>query len=78
MESAVLLDQSNFVFNETKFKELEKRNIEMEASIRYAGNLQQSILPNERLFKKLLRGRLCDVSTKRYCLWRFLLVLSTQ
>jgi serine phosphatase RsbU (regulator of sigma subunit) len=51
MESAVLLDQSNFVFNETKFKELEKRNIEMEASIRYAGNLQQSILPNERLFK---------------------------
>ena len=30
---------------------LERRNLEMEASMRYAGNLQQSILPNELMFK---------------------------
>ncbi len=33
--------------------ELEKRNLEMEASIRYAGSLQQSILPNERIFQNI-------------------------
>lgn len=51
--------QVNGVFTKDHTKEklkeriafLENRNIEMERSIRYAGNLQLSILPNELLFK---------------------------
>lgn len=36
---------------ESRLENLERRNAEMEESIRYAGSLQQSILPNERLFQ---------------------------
>lgn len=34
-----------------KVEVLERKTIELEESIRYAGSLQQSILPNEQLFK---------------------------
>lgn len=34
-----------------KLQALERKTIELEESIRYAGSLQQSILPNERIFK---------------------------
>lgn len=34
---------------------LERKNSEFEQSIRYAGSLQQSILPNERLFRNAFR-----------------------
>lgn len=36
-----------------KLRELETRNTEIEQSIRYAGNLQQSILPHERIFQNV-------------------------
>lgn len=36
-----------------KLKELELRNAEIEQSIRYAGSLQQSILPHERIFQNV-------------------------
>lgn len=36
---------------ESKLEVLEKKSKEMDESIRYAGSLQQSILPNERIFK---------------------------
>ena len=38
--------------SEKRIKYLESRAKEMEESVRYAGRLQQSILPNEQLFKE--------------------------
>ncbi|MBL7898437.1 MAG: SpoIIE family protein phosphatase, partial [Crocinitomicaceae bacterium] len=42
------LDQYNLT---ERLALLEARSVEMEESIRYAGSLQRSILPNERIFK---------------------------
>lgn len=52
MES-VQLDVETLVprISSNRLETLERRNLEMEASMRYAGNLQQSILPNESMFK---------------------------
>lgn len=56
MKNAVeLSEQIVSVLSLERLEELEKRNLEMEASIRYAGNLQQSILPNERLFQNCFK-----------------------
>lgn len=46
---STLTDQDLF----KRLSYLEQRAIEMEESIRYAGNLQRSILPNERIFQNV-------------------------
>lgn len=52
MKSLVLADsQERTTLLEEKMKALQNRAKELEESIRYAGNLQRSILPNEQLFK---------------------------
>ncbi len=40
---------------EQKIQELEQKVREMDESIRYAGSLQQSILPNERIFRNIFK-----------------------
>lgn len=47
-----LAEETDLILNQTKKRlaQLEARNKEMEESIRYASSLQQSILPNEKIF----------------------------
>jgi len=52
-ENSLLFTQTNDPELVKRLAYLEAKSLEMEESIRYAGSLQRSILPNERIFKNV-------------------------
>ena len=54
-------------------EELKKQRDEIYDSLNYAKNIQQSILPEEKLFYPFFKNQFFYFKPKRYSKWRFLL-----